>query len=349
MSNIEKRRGASFILLLVFLLSACNNRQAGKNEYPFSVNDQTMGTSYSVKVSSLPAGLAADQLRQEIQRCLEHINAQMSTYQDNSELSLFNSSRSSDWQPVSQGLYRVLESAKAISELTHGAFDVSVGPLVNLWGFGPDPMTFTAPAEELITQQMQKIGYQHIELRAEPLSIKKDNPELYVDLSAIAKGYAVDQVGLLLEAHGVVDYLVEIGGELRLRGNNLQGGPWRIAIEKPTPEQRMIQEVVPTSNIAIATSGDYRNFFEVDGVRFSHTIDPRTGRPITHRLASVTVLRETSMEADALATAFMVLGPQAAFRLAEQKHIAALFIIKTERGFDEQITPAFSETIKVIP
>ena len=348
MNNIEKRRGAGLILLLVFLLSGCNN-QTEKNEYPFSLNDQTMGTSYSIKVSSLPSELPVEQLKKEIQDSLTLINAQMSTYQKDSELSLFNASRSTEWQPVSEGLYKVVDSAKKISDLTHGAFDISVGPLVNLWGFGPDPMTFTAPAQELIDQKKKQIGYKLIELRAKPLSIKKNIPELYIDLSAIAKGYAVDQVGLLLEAHGITDYLVEIGGEIRLSGNNLNGTPWRIAIEKPTPEQRMIQKIVPITNMAMATSGDYRNFFEVDGVRFSHTIDPRTGRPITHKLASVTVLRETTMEADALATAFMVLGPQDAFKLAEQEHIAALFIIKTEQGFDEQATSAFSETIKVIP
>lgn len=348
MNHIEKRRGVGIILLLVFLLSGCSD-QAAKKQYPFSINDLTMGTSYSVKVSSLPEGLAPEQLREEIKTSLQHINAQMSTYRQDSELSLFNASRSIDWQSVSEDLYKVVDTAKKISELSVGAFDITVGPLVNLWGFGPDPMTFTAPAQVLIDQKMKLIGYQHIELRAESLAIKKNIPELYIDLSAIAKGYAVDRIGMLLEAHDIADYLVEIGGELRLRGNNLQGEPWRIAIEKPTPEQRMIQKIVPISNVAMATSGDYRNFFEVDGVRFSHTIDPRTGRPITHKLASVTVLHETTMEADALATAFMVLGPEEAFKLAEWKHIAALFIIKTEQGFDERSTSTFSETIKVIP
>lgn len=348
MSTINKQRGAGLILLLVFLLPGCDN-QAGKDEYPFTLNDRTMGTSYSIKVSSLPPKLSGEQLRKEIRASLELINAQMSTYRQNSELSLLNASHFTEWQPVSEALYNVVASAKKISELTHGAFDISVGPLVNLWGFGPDPMTFTAPAQELIEQKMKQIGYKSIELRSEPFSIKKTISELYIDLSAIAKGYAVDQVGLLLEAHGITDYLVEIGGEIRLRGNNLSGAPWRIAIEKPTPEQRMIQKIVPITDVAMATSGDYRNFFEVDGIRFSHTIDPRTGRPITHKLASVTVLRETTMEADALATAFMVLGPEDGFKLAEREHIAALFIIKTERGFDERSTPAFSETIKVTP
>ncbi|MGR9116904.1 MAG: FAD:protein FMN transferase [Gammaproteobacteria bacterium] len=348
MNNSKKQRGAGLILLLVFLLFGCDY-QAEKKEYPFTVNDRTMGTSYSVKVTALPTELPVEELRKEIKTSLERINAKMSTYQQDSELSMFNASRSIEWQSVSDALFKVISSARNISELSHGAFDITVGPLVNLWGFGPDPMTFTAPAKELIEQKKAQTGYKLLEQRLEPLAIKKSIPDLYLDLSSIAKGYAVDQIGELLEAHGIKDYLVEIGGEIRLRGNNLNGSPWRIAIEKPTPEQRMIQKIVPITDVAMATSGDYRNFFEVDGVRFSHTIDPRTGRPITHKLASVTVLRETTMEADALATAFMVLGPQEALELAERNNIAALFIIKTERGFDEKSTSAFSEKIKVKP
>ena len=348
MNSSEKQRGAGLILLLVFLLVGCDNHSEPK-KYPFSLNARTMGTSYSVKVSSLPPELPTEQLRKEIRDSLERINAQMSTYLEDSELSLFNASRSTEWQPVSQALYQVLASARKVSELSHGAFDVTVGPLVNLWGFGPDPMTFTAPDPQLIEQKRKQIGYKLLSLRAEPVAVKKTIPELYIDLSSIAKGYAVDRIGELLEAHDIGDYLVEIGGEIRLRGHNLSGKPWRIAIEKPTPEQRMIQKIVPITNVAMATSGDYRNFFEVEGVRFSHTIDPRTGRPITHKLASVTVLRETTMEADALATAFMVLGPREAPKLAEREHIAALFIIKTEQGFDELSTSTFSEIIKVIP
>ncbi|PKM38440.1 MAG: FAD:protein FMN transferase ApbE, partial [Gammaproteobacteria bacterium HGW-Gammaproteobacteria-10] len=185
-----------------------------------------------------------------------------------------------------------------------------------------------------------------LKLRTEPLSIKKDHSDLYIDLSAIAKGYGVDQVGLLLEKKGINDYLVEIGGELRLRGRKPDGNDWRIAIEKPTSEQRMIQKIVSITDISVATSGDYRNFFEAEGVRFSHTIDPRTGRSINHNLASVTVLSETAMEADAWATAFMVLGAEQGLRLAEQQHIPVLFITKTEKGFSETSTSAFSDYFK---
>lgn len=340
------RRGIGFCLFLVFLLSGCGDPTGGNQTLAFDAAGQTMGTSYSVKVSFLPGGVEAKQLKSDIDALLELINDQMSTYRPNSELSRFNNQQSDKWQTVSKGLFDVLREALKISGLTHGAFDISVGPLVNLWGFGPDPMNFKAPSDLAIQEQLKRIGYRHIQLQDEPLGIRKTIPDLYLDLSAIAKGYGVDQVGLLLENRGIKDYLVEIGGELRLKGHKPDGSSWRIAIEKPSAEQRMIQKIVPATDIAIATSGDYRNFFEADGVRFSHTIDPRTGRPINHNLASVTILSETAMEADAWATAFMVLGAEEGFRLAEQEKLAVLFIVKTEQGFGEISTTAFSEFIK---
>lgn len=305
-----------------------------------------MGTSYTVKVSRLPEGVDGPQLQKKISTRLEQINAQMSTYLPDSELSRFNNNPASDWQPVSRPLYKVLLEAQKISRLSNGAFDITVGPLVNLWGFGPEAVHIEPPADTLIDERLNLIGYTHLKLREQPLAASKDFPGLYLDLSALAKGYAVDQVAELLEKQGVSDYMVEIGGEIRLRGGNLSGKPWRIAVEKPTPDKRMIQRVLAITDIAMATSGDYRNFFEFHGARFSHTIDPRTGRPVSHRLASVTILRQTSMEADALATAMMVLGPEQGYRLAEQQRIAALFIIKDGDGFREKSTSAYQQIIR---
>lgn len=345
MKKNKIQRGVGLCLLLVFLLPGCEG-QPGKPAYPLSLNSQTMGTTYSVKVSILPEGVTQKRLAGQIEKTLARINHQMSTYEDDSELSLFNRSRSTQWQTVSESLYKVLSEAYKISEATEGAFDVTVGPLVNLWGFGPDPMSFKAPPEAEIDHIKTRIGFKQLKLKDDSLEIKKEIPDLYVDLSAIAKGFAVDKIAELLEINGITNYLVEIGGEIRLKGVNLNGDSWRIAVEKPTPELRMIQKIVPLTNIAMATSGDYRNFFEINNIRFSHTIDPRSGRPITHSLASVTVLRETSMEADALATAFMVLGPELAYQFAEQNQIAALFIIKSDQGFTELNTAAFSKIIE---
>ena len=306
-----------------------------------------MGTSYNIKASKLPEKLTPADINRQVKDVLDKVNRQMSTYQKDSELSLFNQNTATDWLPVSPELHQVLKEAIKISQLSGGVFDVTVGPLVNLWGFGPQEMSLAPPEEAVIKDKLNQIGYNRLKFKDEGLFVKKDIPDLYVDLSAIAKGYGVDQVAALLEQLGIIDYMVEIGGEIRVKGKNSKGEPWQIAVEKPTEEKRMIEKVLSITDTGMATSGDYRNFFEVDGVRFSHTIDPRTGRPINHKLASITVLNETSMEADALATAIMVLGPDEGYQFAEQNHIPAFFIIKSDKGFDEKMSTAFVERTKV--
>ncbi len=306
-----------------------------------------MGTSFSIKISSYSDHIPKKQLKLQIDAVLDGINQGMSTYQEDSEISRFNQSSSIDWQQSSADLISVLVEANKISRLTQGAFDVTVGPLVNLWGFGPDPRILKAPEKNKIKQALNQIGYKKLLIDKELPKIKKTIPDLYLDLSALAKGYAVDEVAELLEKHGFLNYLIEIGGELRLRGKNINGNHWRIGIEKPVVNGRFIQKVLPVTDISMATSGDYRNYFEDDGVRFSHTIDPRTGRPITHKLASVTVFSDSAMEADALATAMMVLGPAEGFDFAELHKIAAYFIIKKDDDFKEQSTSAFKNLFEV--
>ena len=335
-------------LFLVFILSACDKVDEQKPQaYPYNGVGMTMGTSYNIKASHLPDSLTQAEINRQVKELLVKVNGQMSTYQKDSELSLFNQNTSTGWLPVSPELYSVIKEALKISQLSYGLFDVTVGPLVNLWGFGPQEMSLSPPNEAVIKDKLNQIGYKRLILKDDGLFVKKDIPELYVDLSGIAKGYGVDQVASLLEHLGIMDYMVEIGGEIRVKGKNNQGQPWQIAVEKPTAEKRMIEKILAITDTGMATSGDYRNYFEVDGVRFSHTIDPRTGRPINHKLASVTVLSETSMEADGLATAFMVMGPEEGYKFAEQNHIPAFFIIKTVKGFDELMSTAFTESTKV--
>ncbi len=306
-----------------------------------------MGTSFSIKISAFPDNIPQKQLKLQIDSVLNDVNQRMSTYLENSEISRFNRSQSIEWQHSSEDLTRVLLEAKKVSDLTQGAFDVTVGPLVNLWGFGPDPRIYKAPEKDIIEQRLNQIGYKKLLIAKELKKIKKIVPDLYIDLSALAKGYAVDKVAELLETHGFLNYLVEIGGELRLKGKNINGNPWRIGIEKPVANGRLIQKILPVTDISMATSGDYRNYFEDDGVRFSHTIDPRTGQPIAHKLASVTIFAKTTIEADAIATAIMVLGPQEGFDFAEKYKIAAYFLIKTDDDFKEQSTLAFKNLFKV--
>jgi len=342
---IKKIKRGSVLLLLVFLLFACE-QPGGAKQYPFNYSDAIMGTSFTIKVSVLPVSLTTDELKLKIKNLLDKLNGQMSTYQQDSELSLLNKNQSTQWIPVSVALYSVLKEAKNISDLSQGAFDITVGPLVNLWGFGPAQMSYKAPEDKLIQQQLTKIGYHHLLLDDNNQQVKKEITGLYIDLSAIAKGYAVDQVGLLLEKLGIVDYMVEIGGELRLKGKNIVNQPWRIAVEKPTAGKRSIEKVLPLTDLCMATSGDYRNFFEQDGVRYSHTIDPRSGKPISHKLASITILSDTTMKADGLATALMVLGPEQGFKMAEEEKIAALFIIKKDDIFVEKATSSFVNRLR---
>lgn len=332
-------------LLLVFLLTACESPP--RNDYPFVYHGKTMGTSFSIKVSRLPDNVKQKQLKGQIDSLLDEINQSMSTYIKTSEVSQFNYSKSTKWINVSHDLFNVLVVARRTSELTQGAFDITIGPLVDLWGFGPDLRTYQQPEKNKIQLRLNQIGYKKLLIDEETQKIRKIVPELHLDLSAIAKGYAVDKVAELLEKKQISNYLVEIGGELRLKGKNISGKPWRIGIEKPVVENRLLQKIVPVTDIAMATSGDYRNYFEVDGVRFSHTIDPRTGSPIKHQLASVTIFKDNCMEADALATSVMVLGPKNGFQFVEQHHIAAYLLIKTGDDFEEKISSAYSDLFKV--
>lgn len=301
----------------------------------------TMGTSYSIKVVDLPAQLHRDTLAALVNAELAALVQRMSTYEPDSELSRFNRSRQTDWITASSELVEVLGEARQVSELTDGAFDVTVGPLVDLWGFGPEYTDDRIPSDAEIDALRARVGYRNVEVRSDPPAIRKRNPDIHVDLSAIAKGYAVDRVALLLESRGIASYLVEIGGELRGRGRNQNGDHWRIGIETPTSGERSVHAVISIDDTGVATSGDYRNFFMHDGRRYSHTINPRTGRPVTHALASVTVISPRTMQADAMATALMVLGPDAGYALADREGLAASFIVRTENGFVDRQTAAF--------
>ncbi len=316
------------------LLCACSTGDA-----VVELRGATMGTVYTVKVVAPPAGLDGAALQPEIDAILGRITDRMSTWEPDSELSRFNASATTQWVAVSDETARVVREALAVSRLTEGAFDVTVGPLVDLWGFGAAPRSDESPSEAQVAAAREKVGYQRLHVREESPALRKDHPELRVDLSAIAKGYAVDQVAEHLESRGFGAYMVEVGGEVRARGPHPRGGPWRIGIEKPIAGGRSVQRVLHVEDGGLATSGDYRNFVERDGQRLSHTIDPRSGRPVTHRLASVTVVADSCMRADALATGLLALGPEKAADLARREAIAALFLIRGEEGFREEATP----------
>lgn len=327
------------VLSCVLTLAACGD--AVDRDELIVITGPTMGTTYAVKLYDASGGVDSTALQSRIDALLERINDQMSTWLPDSELSRFNTSRDTGWFPVSAETAHVVEAAAAVSALSDGAFDVTVGPVVNLWGFGPQREDSGLPSDEEIANAIQRIGFRQLYARDKPPALRKRRADLYVDLSAIAKGFAVDELARLLVDRGVRSFLVEIGGELRARGTKPDGASWSVAIEQPLPNASTVQEIVALWDSAIATSGDYRNYVERDGKNYSHTIDPRNGRPIAHGLASVSVITPSAMRADALATAIMVMGPEEGYELAVREDLAVQLIIRSGDEFRVLATPQF--------
>ena len=306
------------------------------------LNGNTMGTTFSVLLVAPPVSVSLDSLQSEITATLERIEDIASTYRETSELSKFNAHSSTDWIDASAEFCDLIYQALSVSRETAGAFDITVGALVNLWGFGPDPAVDKPPSPEQIDFALQHVGYRGLQTDCAQPAIRKSAAMMYVDLSAWAKGYAVDQLAGLLDLNGLENYLIEIGGELRARGYNAEERKFAIALETPVPEHSNEYSIIRLSDAGVATSGDYRNYFESDGQRYSHTIDPRSGRPISHELASVTVVNDSTAYADAMATALLVLGPADGLALAEDLGIAAFFSIRTNLGIETFSSSAYS-------
>ncbi|MBA3314969.1 MAG: FAD:protein FMN transferase [Planctomycetaceae bacterium] len=306
-----------------------------------------MGTTYAIKLTEVPAGETGKGLKRAVDDALERINAQMSTYRSDSELSRFNASDSTEWFPVSAATATVVAEAQRVSRESGGAFDATVMPLVNLWSFGPEARPDAVPSDADLAERRAHVGHEKLEVRLDPPALKKSDPRVSVDLSAIAKGYGVDVVAELLDERGVTAYMVEIGGEVRTKGpKNDDGALWQIGIERPVAGKRAVEKIVALDDDSMATSGDYRNYFEAGGKRYSHTLDPRSGRPIEHTLVSASVLAPTCMTADAYATTVMVLGPAEGYDWLVERDIAALLIVKVGERFVEKPTPAFSAKIE---
>jgi len=331
---------ARVVFLLVSLV-ACQSAPVADNF--ITIQGRTMGTTFTVKVvmpDSLPAQSEPDSLQAAIDSLLRDVNQQMSTYIEDSELSRFNRYRGQDWFAISPDFAQVLQTALDVAKVSGGAFDVTVGPLVNLWGFGPEARPTRIPTGGEIQARRAFTGSDKIAVRLQPAAVKKTQPNVYCDLSAIAKGFGVDKVAGYLERIGIENYMVEIGGEVRTKGHSAEDEQWRIGIEAPDRPSG-IQRILAISDVAMATSGDYFNYFEQDGIRYSHTIDPRTGRPIAHKLASVTVIHASCMVADAMATAINVLGPEKGFDFASQQELPIFMIVREKNRFVEKMTPSF--------
>lgn len=334
------------------------------------VEGYTMGTVYySVLAHGVPIHSGKqdfwETLSQKIQQRLDEIDRAMSTYKPDSDVSRFNDSDSTDWFDVSSETAQVVQLAQTVSKLSNGAFDITVGPLVDLWGFGPKTKLFSvSELEGKVHELMGKIGFEKLDVRMNPPALKKSQPDLRIDLSAIAKGFAVDAIGELLETNGISNYRVEIGGEVRCHGKKTGGKIWAIGIEEPlllppgTPYFAVYCRLF-LKDLSMATSGDNQNYRSVDGVKFSHIIDPRTGFPTEkiaqgtdvpqRRVASVSVIEPTCVQADALATAMFVLGPDEGIKLADSLHLPVLFLLRShsddpmQAEISEKASAAFLE------
>ena len=325
--------------LVVFTLAACRGEVP---EYVFS--GATMGTTYTVRIVDPPGSFAPDTVRASVQSALDDVEARMSTWLADSEISRFNAAPGGDWFPVSEDTAALVDMAAAVSRMSGGAFDITAGPLVDLWGFGPDAVRIVPPPAEEIAAVLSRVGYGGVESRETPPALRKRDAQLAIDLSAIAKGHAVDRVATVLQGAGLGNFLVEVGGELRVGGSNRRGQPWQVAVEDPLVDSgRAVHRVLSVTDTAIATSGDYRNYFLHEGRRYSHAIDARRGWPVSHDLVSVTVLDPNAALADALATALLVLGPRAAEELAIRANIAAYFLLRDAEGITASWSPAFDE------
>ena len=296
-----------------------------------------MGTiTYSVRVVTEDhSSEHKKELQEAVNSSLQRVNELMSTYLEDSDISKFNRFDSTEWMSIDIETVEVVERALEISKLTNGAFDPTVGPAVNVWNFGPNKKEATLPSEEEIAELKTVVGFETIEVRSDPPGIRKQNQKAQLDLSAIAKGYAVDRVARSLNQLGEKNFMVEVGGEVVTRGERVGGGPWKVAVEKPDASvsasdlSDRIHRVVALSGKALATSGDYRNFFEVDGKRYSHTIDPKTCKPVDHNLAVASVVADDCVTADAIATAVMVMGPEQGSTLCKKFGYPLLTVVRS--------------------
>jgi len=316
----------SLFLVLLLLLGACQQVAEQRQMWVFA--GPIMGTDFRIIVVT-EGDLDKAVLQNKVAKAMQAINSSMSTYLESSELSQINRSAAGQKNTLSSAMNEVLVESLRLSVLTAGAFDVTVGPIVDLWGFGPSGTINQRPDAKAVQRLADSVGYHTLQLQDNTLI--KSHSDTQLDLSAIAKGYAVDRVADTLAEFGVRDYLINIGGELRAAGTNVDRQLWRVGVEKPELLGG-IQQVVTLDNMAIATSGDYLNFVVLDGQRFSHTIDPVSKKPVLHRLALVSVMHSSAATADALATALMAMGEDRAIDFATQQKLAAYFVVRDQTG-----------------
>lgn len=344
------------LVVSLLLLSGCDDsaRVPGPHGASLQWTGHTMGTTYRIAVHFADDAERhsedASTIKQEVEHCLEQINQRMSTYRADSELSAFNRAAADQWHPVSSATASVVAVALQYHKETNGALDVTVGPLMRLWGFGTETTSGAAsplPDAGEIRATRARVGSAYLQSRQQPHpALKKSKAGIEVDLSALAKGYAVDQLVALLKESGAIGGVVEIGGEVRTWGRRSDGRGWRIGIENPLVDQRVLARILHLETAALATSGDYRNFRSLEDEQLSHLIDPRTGKPLPTRQMSVSVCAQTCLEADALATALFLMGEQQGLAWSESRGVAAMFLVVEDGKITETHSSHFDSYLQ---
>ncbi|MHC8298955.1 FAD:protein FMN transferase [Pseudomonas sp. ZS1P83] len=314
-------------------LTGCGNGDSME-----SFGGPTMGSTYSIKYLR-HAGLPAPaEVRVQVEKILAEVDQQMSTYRSDSDIGRFNDLPANRCQKMPAPILKLVRVAERLSEQSEGSFDLTVEPLLNLWGFGPQAREEKIPGAQALAEVRQRVGYQHLRIDGDQLC--KD-AAVEVDFNSIAAGYAVDTIAAKLEGMGIHSYLAEATGELKAAGKKLDGSLWRIALEEPRDDQQVAERIIAVDGYGVSTSGDYRNYFEQDGRRYSHTFDARTGAPVLHTLASVTVIHPSALMADGLSTLLLILGPERGWDYAEKHDIGAFFVIRADTGFVTRTNQAF--------
>jgi thiamine biosynthesis lipoprotein len=321
------------LVVLMGMMSACGNGDSLE-----SIDGPTMGSTYSIKYvrhADLPA--PAD-VQVEVEKILAEVDRQMSTYRSDSDIERFNALPTNRCQKMPAPILELVSVGEQLSVQSEGSFDLTVEPLLNLWGFGPQAREEKVPTAQALAEVRQRVGHGHLRIDGDQLC--KD-AAVEVDFNSIAAGYAVDRIAARLEALGIRNYLAEATGELKAAGRKLDGSPWRIALEEPRDDQQVAERIIAVDGYGLSTSGDYRNYFVQGGQRFSHTFDARTGAPVAHTLASVTVIHPSALMADGLSTLLLILGPERGWDYAEKHDIGAFFVIRADTGFVTRSSHAF--------
>ena len=317
---------------MFFILIGCFGNE--KKQSPVSISGQTMGTTYNVTVIDNPLSLSKENLKKRIEETLNEVNQKMSNWYDQSEINMINNDNRGEPIDLSQELFDVINISTDIHNRSNGAFDITAAPLINLWGFGPNKSERKIPSVSEVSAALEMVGQTKLLKLIPGLNqLKKRNSEVSINLSAIAKGYGIDRIARTLREEKIQNFLVEIGGDLITSGTNKNGKAWSIGIESPKGGRQIVQSVIKIKDQAMATSGDYKNFFEKNGIRYSHIIDPKTGYPIRHKTLSVTVLSKSAALADGWATAMLVLGKNDGMIVANKLDIPVFFISSHEKMF----------------